>query len=73
MKKFDLSKYTNTLKIIFDDGDEFRLPDISYGRFLESGFTLDEFKTSVVKYVHKNHLQTDEYWMNSVIVPNSLI
>lgn len=36
MKKFDLSKYTNTLKIVFDDGDEFRLPDISYGRFLES-------------------------------------
>lgn len=33
MKKFDLSKYTNTLKIIFDDGDEFRLPDISYGDF----------------------------------------
>ena len=36
MKKFDLSKYTNTLKIVFDDGEEFRLPDISYDRFLES-------------------------------------
>ena len=36
MKKFDLSKHTNTLKIVFDDGIEFRLPDISYDRFLES-------------------------------------
>jgi len=40
---------------------------------LASEFTLDEFQKSVVKYVRKGHLQTDERWMNSVIVPNGLL
>lgn len=40
---------------------------------LASEFTLDEFQTSVVKYVRRGHLQTDEHWMNSVVVPNGLL
>lgn len=40
---------------------------------LASEFTLDEFQTSVVKYVRKGHLQTDEHWMNSAIVQNGLL
>jgi len=33
---------------------------------------LDEFKKSVVKWVRKGHVQTDEHWMNSAIIPNGL-
>ena len=40
---------------------------------LASEFTLDEFQTSVVKYVRKGHLQTDEHWMKSAIVQNGLL
>ena len=36
MKKFDLKSWTNTLKILFDDGAEYRLPDISYDKFENS-------------------------------------
>jgi|TARA_R110000803_G_scaffold193947_1_gene256947 hypothetical protein len=36
MKKFDLKNWTNTLKILFDDGTEYRLPDISYDKFENS-------------------------------------
>jgi len=36
MKNFDLKNWTNTLKILFDDGEEFRLPDISYDKFVNS-------------------------------------
>lgn len=40
---------------------------------LSSGFELKDFKSSVVKWVRKGHVQTNEHWMNSVIVPNGLI
>ncbi len=38
-----------------------------------SSFTLSQFKTHVSKYVRKNHIQTDEHWMNAKIVPNGLL
>lgn len=36
MNKFDLKKHTNTMRVVFDDGDEFRLPDLSYDKFINS-------------------------------------
>ena len=32
---FDISKWKGTLKILFDDGVEYTLPDISYDKFVE--------------------------------------
>ena len=39
---------------------------------LASGFYMEEFKSSVAKYVRPNHVQTDEHWMNSEIIKNGL-
>jgi len=35
-------------------------------------FTMDNFSTSVAKYVRKNHIQTDEHWMHKEVIPNKL-
>lgn len=35
-----------------------------------SSFLYDEFKDNVAKYVRENHVDTDEHWMYSAIVPN---
>jgi hypothetical protein len=35
-------------------------------------FSIDEFPTSVIKYVRKNHVQTDNHWMSQKIIPNKL-
>jgi hypothetical protein len=37
-----------------------------------NSFKYDDFSKSVAKYVRKNHVQTDEHWMNSEVVPNIL-
>lgn len=55
MKKFDIKNWTNTLRIVFDDGNEYRLPDISYKKFIES----DLYKTGssdveYAKYLRDN-------------------
>ncbi len=34
---------------------------------------LEDFQKSVVKWVRKGHVQTDEHWMNRIITPNGLI
>ena len=36
-------------------------------------FNKCDFSTSVAKYVRKNHVQTDEHWMNKEIIPNKMI
>lgn len=36
-------------------------------------FKYEDFTTNVFKWVRKNHVQTDEHWMNQKIVPNKLI
>jgi len=36
------------------------------------GFHYDDFQKCVAKYVRKNHVQTDEHWMNKEIVKNGL-
>lgn len=36
MNKFDLKNHRNTLRVVFDGGSEFRLPDLSYDKFLNS-------------------------------------
>lgn len=35
-------------------------------------FNYNEFSKNVAKYVRKNHVDTDEHWMYSAIVPNKL-
>lgn len=40
---------------------------------LADGFHYDEFNKWVVKWVRKNHVQTDTHWKNNKIIPNKLI
>lgn len=40
-------------------------------RFADA-FQYDDFAMSVAKYVRPNHVQTDEHWSNSIIVPNKI-
>lgn len=35
-------------------------------------FHYDDFKDNVCKFVRKNHIQTDQHWMFSRIIPNKL-
>lgn len=35
-------------------------------------FKMDDFGTSVAKFVRKNHVQTDTHWMNGPVIPNGL-
>jgi len=39
---------------------------------LAERFKMDDFATSVAKFVRKNHVQTDDHWMYQEIVPNNL-
>jgi len=39
---------------------------------LKDSFSYTDFSKSVAKYVRRNHVQTDEHWMNSTIVTNKL-
>lgn len=39
---------------------------------LAESFKFSDFSKSVVKYVRKNHVQTDEHWMKQKITPNKL-
>jgi ATP-dependent RNA circularization protein (DNA/RNA ligase family) len=41
-------------------------------RNIES-FHYDDFKYNLAKYVRKNHVQSDEHWINQKIIPNKLI
>lgn len=39
---------------------------------LSEGFGYDDYARAVAKWVRKGHVQTDEHWMHSEIVPNLL-
>ncbi len=39
---------------------------------LQDAFHFDDFGDSVAKWVRRNHVQTDEHWMHSEIIPNTL-
>lgn len=39
---------------------------------LADGFAYREFRTAVGKWVRKNHVQTDQHWMQGPVVANSL-
>jgi len=39
---------------------------------LTDEFYYDYFDMSVAKYVRKGHVQTDQHWMHSEIIPNKL-
>jgi hypothetical protein len=36
-------------------------------------FHFTEFECNVAKWVRKNHVQTNEHWMNQVVIPNGLL
>ena len=38
----------------------------------KNSFYYDDFASNVAKFVRKNHIQTDEHWMNKKIVMNKL-
>lgn len=38
----------------------------------EASFHYDDFSRMVTKWVRPNHVQTDDHWMHSAIVPNGL-
>lgn len=40
---------------------------------LSNEFELNDFQKSVVKWVRKHHVQTDEHWMNNKIIKNSIL
>lgn len=40
---------------------------------LKDSFHYDDFSKSVVKWVRKNHVQTDSHWTNGPVIPNKLI
>lgn len=37
------------------------------------GFPYSEFRSNVAKWVRPNHVQTEQHWMHSEVVPNGLI
>ncbi len=37
-----------------------------------NSFSYDDFDKSLAKYVRKNHVQTDDHWRTSEIIPNKL-
>lgn len=39
---------------------------------LAESFYFEDFNKSIAKYVRKGHVQTDEHWMKSEIIPNKL-
>lgn len=39
---------------------------------ITDSFNYDDFSKYVAKYVRKNHVQTDEHWMNKEIIKNKL-
>jgi len=39
---------------------------------LATAFELEDFAQSVAKFVRENHVQTDQHWAHSMIIPNAL-
>ncbi len=67
------SDYTLSLKEI-DDIFQEKYADKHEGYVVRifDEFKYEDFDRSVAKYVRKNHVQTDEHWMNKEIIPNKL-
>ena len=62
--KFDLNFINNfSVNTEIQEGFVVRLAD---------NFLLQDFNKSVVKWVRLNHVETDEHWMSSKIIPNKL-
>lgn len=39
---------------------------------LAESFKMEDFGTSLAKWVRKNHVQTDEHWMKKPVIPNGV-
>ena len=80
----DTIEYFNRLDIvpvkeiysgIFDPNMRIKLSDNMEGYVVRitDSFNMDDFKTSVAKFVRKNHVTTDSHWMNSKTIKNELV
>ncbi len=60
---FPLQKSVNNLDVVKQEGIVIRPA---------SSFHYTNFSKSVAKWVRKNHVQTDNHWIHSEIIPNKL-
>jgi hypothetical protein len=63
----DKIKTCYTGKSLFGDTQE------GYVIRLADRFDINNFSTSVAKFVRKNHVQTNEHWMSQKIIPNVIL
>jgi len=63
---WDEKKIAALEKSLLKDKDE------GYVIRLADSFTYDDFKTSVAKFVRRNHVQTDKHWRLQEFIPNEL-
>jgi hypothetical protein len=61
---------TEIVKNILNGSDMNRVE--GYVVRVAKSFELGNFDTRIAKYVRKGHVQTDEHWMESAVVPNEL-
>ncbi len=62
---YDENKILNSYKKYKSDHEGFVIRN-------SGSFKYDDFSKNVAKFVRKNHVQTDDHWMHSEIVPNKL-
>lgn len=63
----------DVIKSLYPRKSEYGIESEGYVVRLANKFHYDEFKMSVAKFVRKNHVQTDQHWMHSEIIPNKLV
>ena len=63
---WDENKIAALEKSLLKDKDE------GYVIRLADSFTYNDFKTSVAKFVRRNHVQTDKHWRLQEFIPNEL-
>jgi ATP-dependent RNA circularization protein (DNA/RNA ligase family) len=61
------------IKSLFSKRSVFGGEQEGYVVRLADSFHYDNFKHSVGKFVRKNHVQTDQHWLNQSIIPNGIM
>lgn len=69
-----LSRYLgeSVIKTCFTGSSKFGGAQEGYVVRLAEEFSYEKFSTSVAKFVRKNHVQTDQHWMQNEVEPNQL-
>ncbi|KGR84586.1 RNA ligase family protein [Lysinibacillus odysseyi] len=60
------------IKKCFTGSSKFGGAQEGYVVRLAEEFSYENFSTSVAKFVRKNHVQTDQHWMQNAVEPNQL-